>query len=651
MSMFDKLIEGSGDEIRALRNRIFPIEQRRLRGWLGFAVTLISVIFTLGTLYMAFRVTFGPIPTRAGHLAFALPLIFLLYPAFKRTNGGPTLFDYALAALAVVSFGWAVYSNDRFEQRFGFTGRVDTVDLVMGITAILVVFEATRRTVGMTIVWITVTFFVYALTGPYWPGLLQHRGRSLQAMIETLYVIPDGLFNFIMGIQATFLFTFLAFGAFLQVSGGDRLFTNFALALAGHRRGGPAKVAVISSALMGTLSGSTVSNVATTGTLTIPLMKRTGFAPHEAGAIESTASLGGALMPPIMGAGIFLMAAFTGIPLIQIMLYSIAPALLYYISLYFYIDIKARKKRLAGMRRDELPIMREVLKGGGHIILPVFALIYLLLVKYTPFFASSVAVVLVFLVSWLRRDTRMTLRKLVVALEASARIVITVSALSASAAIIFGVITATGLLVKMTSIILSITGGYLSVAMVFIAVMSYVLGMGLPVTASYVLIAALGAPALAELGIPLLAAHLIIFWFSQDSTITPPICMTAFVAARIAEAPPMQTGWQAVVMAKPLYIIPFVFAYGSLLDPSLVEILFDFGVLAGTFVLMPLSVEGYWGRPLTAVERMLYGLGSILFFLACIGPAADGLPWLAAAVAVTAGGLLLARRPAPQRAL
>jgi TRAP transporter 4TM/12TM fusion protein len=398
---------------------------------------------------------------------------------------------------------------------------------------------------------------------------------------------------------------------------------------------------------MGMLSGSTVSNVATTGTMTIPLMKRTGFAPYEAAAIESTASLGGALMPPIMGAGVFLMAAFTGVPLVEIMFYSIAPAFLYYVSLYFYIDIKARKRGLAGLPRDQLPRLGAALLSGGHIVLPVVVLIYLLIVKFTPFFASSASIILIYLVSFVRRETRLSPRRLLAALETSTRIVLTISALSAAAAMIFGVITATGLLVKMTSIILGITGGSLFLAILFIAAMSYVLGMGLPVTAAYVLIAALGAPALASLGISLLSAHLIIFWFSQDSTITPPICMTAFVAARIANAPPMQTGWQAVVMAKPLYIIPFAFAYGSLLDPSIAEILFDSVVLLGTFILMPVAVEGYWNRKLTIVERGLFGLASTIFFVASIGPATDGLIWLGGALIIALAAALFSRRPAP----
>jgi len=638
-------IRGRLDEWEAIRDAAFPREQRKPTGLMGLVVTLACGGLTVLTLYMAFNVTFGPIPTRALHLMFVIPLTFLLYPALERwRDRGPSLLDYLLAVLGFAAFAWAVYSADRFQLRDAYFDPVDPIDLTLGIIAILTIFEATRRTVGKTIVFINVTFMTYAITGPIWPGLLAHKGTNFHRLIEHTYMLSDGLFNFIMGIMATFLFTFLTFGAFLRVSGGDRVFTDFALAVAGHRRGGPAKVAVISSALMGTLSGSTVSNVATTGAMTIPMMKRTGFKPYEAAAIETTASLGGALMPPLMGAGVFVMAAFTGVPLVTIIEYSIIPALLYFTSIYFYVDVKARKKALKGLPRDELPGVVASLLRGGHIFVPVFVLIGLLLMNYTPFYASSACAVMTVAVSYLRKETRLTLPKLIIALEASTRVAMTISALSASAAIIYGVITITGLLVKVTSIILAFSGGSLFLAIVFIALMSYVLGMGLPVTAAYVLIAALGVAALGELGLPILAAHLIIFWFSQDSTITPPICMTAFVAARIAEAPPMRTGWECVLIAKALYIIPFVFAYGDLLSDSIPEILFDAAALFCVFAILPVCFEGYFWRPLKLIERAILVFATGLFFIATFGPMAENWTWFGAGFLTASIGVMSMRR-------
>ncbi len=628
-------------ELEALRDRVFPKAQRRLTGPLRAIVTVASVGLTVFTLYMGFHITLGPIVTRAAHLMVVIPLAVLLYPARKRLpHGGPSPVDYFLAAAASAAFAWAIVSAERFEARFAYFDPVEPLDLVFGVLALVTVFEATRRTVGSSIVVLNLVFIVYALTGPYWPGVLQHKGTSFPFLIEHLYMLSDGLFNFITGIMATFLFTFLAFGAFLRVSGADRFFTDFAFAVAGNRRGGPAKVAIISSALMGMLSGSTVSNVATTGTMTIPMMIRMGFKPHEAGAIESTASLGGALMPPLMGAGVFIMAAFTGVPLVTILGYSILPAVLYFASIYFHVESKARKEGIKPIPLDQLPRVAEVAKTQGHVVLPILVLISLLLMDYTPFFASSASVLTIIAVSMLRQSTRLTPPKLLAALEATTRVAVTVSSLSASAAVIYGVITATGLLVKVTSILLSAADGSVFIAIVLIAAMSYILGMGLPVTASYVLIAALGAPALADMGLPILAAHLIIFWFSQDSTITPPICMTAFVAASIAEASPMRTGWECVRMAKALYIVPFMFAFSGLLSDSPTEIFFDFAVLFCALALLPLALEGYWTRPLHLLERAILSLVSAGFLKSALGPAEAGWPW-AVVMSIVAGATLV----------
>lgn len=623
------------------RERAFPGEQRRPDGVVGWFVTLGCVGLALFTLWQALVAPIPAIPLRATHLAVAIPLIFLLYPvAASRATRNPGISDWILALLGCAAFVWVLYSYDRFQARFAYYDEVLPLDMVFGVLAILLVFEATRRTVGLSIVILNIIFIFYALTGPYWPGLFEHRGTSPLRMVEHLYMLSDGMFNFITGITATFLFTFLMFGAFLRVSGGDRIFTDLALALAGGRRGGPAKVSIIASAMMGMLSGSTVSNVATTGTMTIPMMKRTGFSPYEAGAIESSASLGGALTPPLMGAGVFIMSAMTGESLTTIMLYSIVPALLYFFSLYAYVEFKARKKMLAGLPAEELPKLKRVFLDGGHIFLPIAVLIYLLVIGFTPFFASAASVVFVFVVSWVRMSTRVTPKMLVLALEASTRVVITITALSVSAAMIYGVITMTGLLGKMSSIILAMSGGSLFVAIILIALMSYVLGMGLPVTASYVLIAALAAPALGDLGISILAAHLIIFWFSQDSTITPPICMTAFVAARIAKAPPMRTGWEAVKISKALYVIPFMFAYSDLLSEDWTEILFDGLPLAGLFVTLPMLIEGHAQRPLSVLQRtaLLGPLG--LFTTATLFDSGSGVVWLLAGLASL--GLVLA---------
>ncbi|MCL4744435.1 MAG: TRAP transporter fused permease subunit [Burkholderiaceae bacterium] len=648
--MFARLAASLGftdSRTAGLRTLSFPGDQRQPGGVLGVFITILCVGLSLTTLWLAFSIPIGPTQISALHLGVAIPLIFLLYPGLKSSLGRQSAIhwsDWLLAILAAATFVWAFTSALRFQSRMAYFDPVEPLDMFFGILALVVIFEATRRTVGMTIVVINLVFMAYALTGPVWPGMFEHRGTEFPRLIEHLYMLSDGMFNFIMGITATFLFTFMMFGVFLRVSGGDRIFTDLALAIAGQRRGGPAKVAVISSALMGMLSGSTVSNVATTGVMTIPLMKRSGFSAVEAAAVETTASLGGALTPPLMGAGVFLMVAFTGVPLGTIMLYSILPALLYFLGLYAYVDVKARKRRLQGLPRESLPRVLDVLLAGGHIFIPIFALVYVLVIGFTPFYASAVCVIAILVVGAVRTATRMNPALLLVALEATTRVVITITALSASAAVIYGVMTMTGLIVKASSIILALSGGSLAVGIILIGLMSYVLGMGLPVTASYVLIAALGATALADMGVSILAAHLIIFWFSQDSTITPPVCMTAFVAARIADAPPMRTGWESVKLAKALYVMPFAFAYSSILSDNLLEMLFDALPLGLMLICLPMIFESYATRALRLHERLLIAVAAGLFFMGSIGSTGTGLGWTLSGFALAAAVILVSHR-------
>ncbi len=626
------------------RDRTFPLEQRQFKGPLRLGITLVCAALALLTLYFAFTITPGQIEARSLFLAFTIPLTMLLYPAWKKSSRDkPSPLDWLFAAAALASFAWAFWSADSWLDRFVGYDKVAPTDMAMGVIALFTIFEATRRSAGTTIVVLNLIFIGYALTGPIWPGIFQHGGMSPQRFVETMYMDAEGIFNFITGLVATFIFTFLLFGVFLRLTGGDRVFTEFAAAISGHRRGGPAKVAVISSAMMGMLSGSSISNVSTTGTMTIPMMKKLGFRNYEAAAIEVVSSVGGGLMPPLMGTGIFVMSSLTDLPLVEILLYSIAPALLYYAAIYFYVDIKSAQHGLSGLPRDQLPGLRNVLMEGGHIFLPIFVLIALLLMKFTPFYASAACVVMTVAISYLRRATRITPAKLLTGLEAGTRVALTVAALITSAAIIYAVIVHTGLLNKVTSILVHASGDNVVVAVILIGLMSYVIGMGLPVTASYVIIAALGAGALQHLGLPVLAAHLIIFWFAQDSTITPPICMTAFVGARIAEAPPMRTGWESMKIAKALYIVPFMFAFSSLLEPSVVEIAFDTTLGLIMFYLLPIAVGGYWRRPVSILTRVCFTITGGLLFWATMGPWAEALIPTALAVGALLVGILLSK--------
>lgn len=610
--------------------------RKNLRGTLAFIASIIAVFVSLFIFYGAFRGTFPLRIQRGTFLLLMIPLAFLHYPLHRnyRLHRMPW-WDFLFAIIAAACFAWIIVENERMITRFKYADPVLPLDLFFGTLAILSILEATRRTLGWILVITTGVFIAYAFVGPYIPGILAHAGTSYSMFMAHVYLSEEGMFNIMTGIASTFLFTFVAFGTFLRWSGVDKYYMDLCLAIAGKSRGGPAKVAVISSALMGTITGSTMSNVATTGALTIPMMKETGFEAHEAAAIETAASTGGAVAPPIMGAGVFIMAEITGIPLITILIYSVVPAILYFASIYAFVEIKARKHGLKGLPQHQLPNFKSVLMKCIHLFIPLVVLVVLLIKGFTPFLASASCCVLTILMSMVRSDTRMGPIKILRALDDSARNMITITAVSACAALIMGVITLTGLLMKVTSIIIAASHGIVLLALFFLAAVSYVIGMGLPVTLSYILVSTLGAPALSELGVSLLAAHLAIFWYSQDSTITPPVCMTAFVAAQIAKAKSyMRVGLSTVKIAKALYIIPLLFVYTPLLSDNpylvlkvLVEGLLLFSVLAILF-------EGFFLRPLRWWEiavlliplplctgaLLTSGLNSLYFLLAAFIP-------------------------------
>jgi len=622
--------------------------QRQLAGVPAGVARTVAVALPLLTLWCAFSGWWDAMTRSAGHLMLAVPLVFLYYPASRR-RPGLTRADLALALLSVAAFGWIVISQQRLMWRLVYVDPLSWPDLLLGLAAVGLVIEATRRILGWTLVVTTMLFLVYALAGPLMPGALEHQGVRLALLVDHLYLVPEGLFNIIMGIMATYLFTFLTFASLLRAGGGDRIIMDLALAVGGRFTGGPAKVAVISSAMMGMVSGSTSANAVTTGSITIPLMKRHGFRPVEAAAIETAAAVGGAMMPPIMGAGVFIMSELTGIPLITILGYSILPAIVYFAGVFSYVHVKAGKRGL--VPSSTLTASRSIpatLRHGIHLLVPLALLIVLLIQGYTPFYASSLSVVALIAVSYLRRETRLTPSRLVAAFERTTRGALMLSVTSASAAIVMGVITGTGLMLKITSITLAFAQDSLLLGILLIAVISFVVGMGLPVTMSYILVSTLAAPALADLGASLLAAHLVIFWFSQDSTITPPLCTTAFVAAAIAGSPPMRTGWEAFRVAKGLYVVPFLFVYSNLLSGDLPLMLYDALAAFAALALLPAIMEGYWRGPLGPASRAALSAAAAAFlFVSFESSIASSLPWMAAAV-VTTSAVYARQRRRPQ---
>jgi len=556
-------------------------------------ITAVAVGLSLFQLYSAGIQQLGLFYQRSIHLALIMMLAFLMFPAFgsgrkRGIIGG--LIDTAFFCGAMLTGFYLSFYLDDIIARAGFWNQTD---IVVGCIAVVTVLEASRRAVGLGLTIIGALFIVYALAGPrgalpwlsdFLPGILAHRGYTLERLVGQLYLGQEGLFGLPLGVAATFIFVFVLFGAFLEVTGAGKFFIDLAYAATGRQRGGPAKAAVLASAGMGSISGSAIANVVTTGAFTIPLMKRLGYTPAQAGGIEAAASTGGQIMPPLMGAGAFLIAEYTGVPYLEIVKVSIIPALLYFGTVYLFVHIIAIKQGMKGMAASELPSVRQVMRDGWHFLVPLVVLVYLLVMHMSPMRVGFYAVVSVVVVAVVRylvwffliaprqgqsvdvgRIGRMLLiglRMLVEGLALGARNAVPVSMACAVAGIIVGVVGLTGLGLKFSSMMMAFSGGNIVLALFLVMIASLILGMGLPVTAAYIVLIVLVGPALtSEFGIPLLIAHLVVFWYSQDSNVTPPVALAGFAGAAIAGAKPMPTSMQAWKFAKGLYLIPMFMVF------------------------------------------------------------------------------------------
>lgn len=489
---------------------------------------------------------------------------------------------------------WTLFNHERFLTRIPYYSEVGKTDLIMGIILTLLVLEGGRRTLGWIITSIAGVFIIYAFVGPYMPSMLSHEGISLQRFVDHIYLTTEGLFSSLTGLSATLLFAFISFGTFLQATNADKYFMDVCLAIAGKKPGGPAKVAILSSAAMGSISGSTMANVLTTGTLTIPLMKNTGYEPEEAGAIETVASTGGQVVPPIMGTGAFIMAETIGVKYLDIVKVSILPAIILYMALWFFVDIKARKRNIKGLDDENIPDFKNALWVALPLFIPILLLIVLLAANFTPFLSATACTLLIAIFALIKEETRLSFKEFILALEQCAISMTSITGIIACAAIIVGMINITGLMMKTTSIILHLSGGYLAITIFLVAAMAYLLGMGLPIATSYVILSTLGASAIVELGIEPIAAHLMIFWFCQLATITPPVCMTAFAAAAVAEADPMKTGFSALKLGSTFYIVPILFIYSNILTGSILQMIVTSVIAVIALYFLACAFEGYF---------------------------------------------------------
>ena len=533
-------------------------------GWPKKIIAAIAITFSVFQLYTAIFGVLDAQLQRAIHLGFGLALAYLLYP-FRRAWTQDHYFHPIDIVFAVLGAATPAYLVIQYRELITRAGTVSPVDTVVGGLGILLVIEATRRVVGLPMVTVVLVFIAYAFLGPYMPGVLAHRGLTPEQLIGHLYFTTEGIFGIPLGVSSTFIFLFILFGAYLESTGLGKFFIDLANAVAGWASGGPAKVAVLSSGLMGTVSGSSVANVVGTGSLTIPMMKKLGYNANFAGAVEAAASTGGQLMPPVMGAAAFLMAEFVGVPYIDVVKAAAIPALLYFTGVWLGVHFEAKRKKLKGIPRAELPNPLTLLKERGHLAIPLVVIVYLLVSGYTPMRAALVAIFLSILCAMLRKSTRMKPIEIVYGLERGAKGVLGVLVACASAGIIIGVVTKTGVGLRLASGLIDLAGGMLLPAMFFTMITAIVLGMGVPTTANYVITSTIAAPALEQMGVPVLAAHMFVFYFGIIADVTPPVALAAYAGAGISGGNALKTGVHASKLAVAAFIIPYVFVLSPVL--------------------------------------------------------------------------------------
>ncbi len=542
----------------------------------------------------------------------------------RRAPNVPTASDLVMTvAIAAAVLYWI----SQFEALNYRAGAETPVDKLVSIIGLALSLEVCRRVLGWSITLIGLAMIGFGLFGPYLPDLIAHRGFTVERLATALFLTTNGVFGVMASVLATYVILFIFFGAFLQKSGAGRFFIDLPLALAGRSTGGPAKVAVISSALFGSVSGSAIANTVSSGAFTIPMMKRAGFKPNVAGAIEPAASIGGMFLPPVMGAGGFLMAELTGIPYAEIMLLAVGPALLYFLSVFCLVHFEAKRHGLRGIEDGSLPHWREVLRRGWFFALPLIVITVLMLMGRSPGNAAFWATLACVAVSWLRSDTRMGPVQIWDAVQTGARNTLLIGATVGVIGVIVGVISLTGMGLKFSDLVISAAGDNLLVALVLIGLASLVLGMGVPVTASYLIVAVLAVPALGAMGVSIIASHMIVYWLSQDSNITPPVCVAAYAGAAIAGGDPWRTGWTAFKFAKMLYIMPLLFAYvpAILLDGTTFEILSAFvSATLGTMAFGAFAMR-FLRRHASLPEWFILAVATVLLFWPTFATDAAGI--------------------------
>lgn len=601
----------------------FPI--RKYAGKATLIVSIIAIIWSLFQLFAAGTGGLDAITLRGWHVLFLLVMVFLLYPARKKPEESlhsPPIIDMIFILMSISALGYLLLNYKDIVLR---GGNLFTIDYVFGALGILMIFEAARRVVGNLAI-LAAIFLLYNFFGHAVPGAFGHSGFSLKRVIDYIFWGSEGIFGIAIGVSATFVFLFILFGAFLKISGFSQFINDLALTIAGRSPGGPAKVAVIASSLMGMINGSALANVATTGTITIPLMKKNGYKARFAAAVEAVASTGGQFAPPIMGAVGFVMAEYLGVPYTTVLIAAIIPALLYYLTLIMVVHFEAKRLGLKGISKDNIPNIVDVLKKQGHLSLPLIVLIVMLFSGYTPVYAAVFSIIACVVASWFRKETRMSVKKILQALEEGAKGAVGVAVACSVIGVIIGTVSLTGIGLTFGYTIMTYTNENLLIASLLIMLMSIILGMGVPGVAAYVIVATVAAPVLINLGVTPLAAHMFVLIYACLSNITPPVALASYVAAGIADTNQHQVSMTAVKLGLTGFILPFFFIYEPALllgvTPFTSSIIPALTALIGTISLAA-GLQGWLLKRASILQRII--LLSIGFLMIAPGFVTDSI--------------------------
>jgi TRAP transporter 4TM/12TM fusion protein len=587
----------------------------RKEKWNGarFLVLLISILAIGLSIFHIYTAGFGTLPSwqqRAYHVVWALLLIFLMFPFKKGKKFG--VIDVFVVLLTVVAAAYMIIQADEILSR---RGNPNTNDIMIGTLFIVLVLEGTRRTNGWIMSAIGLFFLAYIFLGRYFPGALAHPGVRYGKMIDQMFNGTLGIFSAPVYVSSTVLILFVIFGSFLMKSGGGQFFTNFAFGALGSKSGGPALSAVGASALVATITGNGASNAAVTGSFTIPLMKKLGYSKKFSAAVEAVASQGGQIMPPIMGASVFIMAQTTGVPYIKLALYALIPAVIYFLIAGFIVYFHAKRLKMEGIPKEQLPSVKKTLLKEGYLFLPILIVIGLMIYGYSPMKSGFYAIIATFVLSMIKKATRMNLLAVLSALETGARGALAVAAATATAGLVVGSVSLTGLGLKFSRFVIDVAGGDLFLLLVLTAIASIIMGMGMPTVSAYVILAILGVPALVDLGVNLIAAHMFVFYFGVLSGLTPPVAITAYTAAGISGSNPQSTALYAVRIAMGGFFIPFIFVYNPELllqggDWSQISIAVGSALLS--CLMFAAAVENYWLGTLGIRKRILVIVSALL---------------------------------------